>query len=141
MKLAIFKEILEIKSGKKELREFGVTMGTVLAILFLFFLWKGKPNTFIFLGLSVFFYLFGMAVPVWLKPIQKVWMAIAVVMGWMMSRVILSVLFYLVLTPIGVCARLFGENFLDLKMNAGKQSYWINREKKEFQKSDYEKQF
>jgi hypothetical protein len=55
--------------------------------------------------------------------------------------VILSVLFYLVVTPIGLLGRLFGKGFLDLKFNRNVDSYWIPKAKVKLEKSDYERQF
>lgn len=76
-----------------------------------------------------------------LKPLQKAWMTLAVILGWIMTRVILSILFYLVFTAIGGISRLLGKQFLDLKIDPSINSYWIKREPKTFNKSGYEKQF
>ena len=62
-------------------------------------------------------------------------------MGWFMTRVILSLLFYLVVTPIGLIARLSGNQFLDVKMDDSQTSYWNYRKTKKDEKEDYEKQF
>ena len=62
-------------------------------------------------------------------------------MGWVMTRVILTILFFTVLTPLGFIAKLFGKNFLDLKLDKEQNSYWEIREKKEIKPIDYEKQF
>jgi hypothetical protein len=68
-------------------------------------------------------------------------MTLAILIGWFMTRIILSILFYLVLTPTRLLARLFGKQFLDLKMDNSKKSYWNYRESKELKKSEYERQF
>jgi multisubunit Na+/H+ antiporter MnhG subunit len=62
-------------------------------------------------------------------------------MGFFMTRLILGVLFYLIITPIGLTAKLFGKDFIDQKINKGKKSYWNYREQKEFSKEIYERQF
>jgi hypothetical protein len=58
-----------------------------------------------------------------------------------MTNVILGILFYLVFTFIGVVSRLAGKQFLDLKMDISRRSYWRYRESKPFNKSNYERQF
>ena len=68
------------------------------------------------------------------------WMTFAVIFGWVMSRVILSIVFYLILTPIGLITRLFGEDFLDLN-KSNTESYWNNRNSDFELNQDYEKQF
>jgi hypothetical protein len=137
----IIEEIRNIKSGKRELRKFGITVGISLGLLGGLFLWRGRDYYSYFLVISAALLLLGFAVPILLRPIYKVWMTCAILMGWFMTRVILCVLFYLVVTPTGFLARLFGKVFLDLKFNRNVDSYWINKESKEFERSEYERQF
>ncbi len=83
----------------------------------------------------------GLAAPIILWPLQKIWMMVAVILGWVMTRIILSILFYLVITPISLLGRLFGKRFLDLKIDRSATSYWIKRENKPTEPADFEKQF
>lgn len=137
----IIQEIRSIKSGKKELREFGITFGIVLSLLGGLFLWRGRDYyTWFFIFSGVFISL-GVAAPIILKPIQKIWMALAIVIGWVMSRVILIILFYLIITPIGLLAKLFGKDFLNRKFDRTAESYWIMRKSTGFDKRSYENQF
>ncbi len=137
----LLEEIENIKSGKSELRNFGVTIGIVLGMLGGLLLWRGKDIYAYFLLLSTVFIFIGLVLPIVLKPIQKAWMTFEVILGWFMTRFILSILFYVVFTSIGLVSRLFGKQFLDLKMDNSKKSYWNYRKTREFKKSDYEKQF
>lgn len=137
----LLEEIKNIKSEKKDLRNFGITFGVVLGILAGALWWNEKDTYCIFIVLSLSFFFFGFVLPALLKPLQKVWMAFAVVMGFFMTNVILGILFYIVFTFIGVGLRLFGKQFLDLKMDSSKRSYWHYRKKTLFNKTDYEKQF
>ena len=137
----IIEEIKNIKSGKKELRKFGITMGTVIGVIGGLLFWREKDYYIYFLGFSAAFFLFGLAIPSLLKPIHKFWMGLAVLMSWFMTRVILSILFYLGITPMSFLARLFGKDFLSRKFNKNtSDSYWIPKEKIK-NKSDYERQF
>ena len=133
-------EIKNIRSRKTELRKFGVTLGIFFALIAGLFLWRNKPHYIYLFGLSAFFLFFGLFLPIVLKPIQKIWMAFALIIGSIMTRVILSVLFYLVITPIGLLSRLSGKNFLDIKLDKSQNSYWIPR-KILFNKTNYENQF
>lgn len=56
-------------------------------------------------------------------------------------RLILVLLFYLVITPIGVITRLFGKDFLDRRIEKDKGTYWIPRKRAEMRKERYETQF
>ena len=134
-------EIKNIRSGKSELRKFGITLGIVFGLLGGLFLWQEKPYYLFLFILSAFFFFFGLVLPAFLKPIHKIWMGLALVLGSIMTRVILSVLFYLVITPLGLISKLIGEDFLDLKFDRSASSYWIPRKKVTFEKANYEKQF
>ncbi|MFH1503853.1 MAG: SxtJ family membrane protein [Candidatus Omnitrophota bacterium] len=137
----MIEEIRNIKSGKKQLKEFGLTVGVVLGLLGLLFLWRGKGFYLYFLSISVFLILSGLIKPMLLKPIQKVWMGFAVVMGWFMSRVILVVLFFLVVAPIGIVFKLLRKDLLGVKIDKEVESYWVEKEDTVQDKSNYERQF
>jgi len=137
----LLEEIKNIKSSKKDLRSFGLAVGGVLAILGGILLYRGKPTAPWFLGVGIFLMTVGLVFPPALKPIQKIWMAFAVIMGWVSSRVVLTLLFYAVVTPVGVVARGFGKTFLDLEIDKTRKSYWNLRENKVPDKMQYEKQF
>ena len=137
----LLQEIKNIKSGKVELRKFGITLGIVFGLLGGLFLWREKPYYPYLFALSLFFLFFGLLFPTLLKPIHKVWMGLALILGSIMTRVILSVLFYLVITPLGLISKLSGKDFLDLKFDKSVSSYWISRKNITFEKANYEKQF
>lgn len=139
--MSIREELKKIKCGKKELREFGVTMGAVLAIIAGVVWLKTRNVNLIVLGAGAAFAAFGLVAPLILKPLYQIWMPFAVLVGWVMTRVILTAAFYVILTPLSLIARLFGANFLDMKRSKDKASYWIQRGQLPFDKTRYEKQF
>ena len=135
----MIEEIKNIKSKKSDLRKFGIIVGIVLLIIAGFFFLKEKESFQLFLTIGTVLFVTGIVIPFTLKPIYWVWMVFSTILGWFMTRVILSLLFYVVFTPIGLIARLFGKQFLGLKMDHSKQSYW-NMKTVETSKN-YEKQF
>jgi hypothetical protein len=137
----LIEEIKNIKSEKSDLRKFGVTVGIVVGALGGLLLWRGRESYIYFLIVSFILIVSGLLIPRLLLPIQKAWMTFAVIMGWFMTRVILSILFYLVFTPISLMARVLGKQFLELKIDKSRDSYWIYRKEKPFDKKDYERQF
>lgn len=134
-------EIKNIKEDKTTLRKFGLTVGIVLLLVGIVLYLTGKSSSVVFGGAGVLLVLFGLILPNILKPLNKIWMILALIMGWFMSRVILIILFYLVLTPIGITAKIFGKKFLNLKIDKEAKSYWEKREKSVTEKIDYERQF
>ncbi len=137
----MIEEIKNIKSEKSDLRKFGIIVGIVLLIIAGFFFLKEKESFQLFLTIGTVLFVTGIVIPFTLKPIYWVWMTFATILGWFMTRVILSLLFYVILTPIGLIARSFGKQFLDLKQNHSQQSYWNMRIVETFDTQNYEKQF
>ena len=137
----IIEEIKSIKSEKRDLRNFGITMAVALALLGLLLLWRGRGYYIYFLELSAAFLFFGLLIPAVLLPVHKSWMSLAVVMGWVMTRIILIVVFYLVVTPIGLIIRLSGKDLLSVQFDKNASSYWIKRSSAPVEKSSYENQF
>jgi Saxitoxin biosynthesis operon protein SxtJ len=137
----ILDEIKNIKESKKDLRKFGLMVGFVLFALAGFLFWKGKTSYPVFGVTGVLLILTGTLFPIALKPLNKIWMTLAILMGWVMTRLILTILFFIVLTPLAFVARIFGKKFLDLKIDKNRKSYWEKRAKKELSSLDYENQF
>jgi hypothetical protein len=137
----IIDEINTIKSGKRELRQFGILIGTACALLGLLLWWRGKAyysHSFIIAAACLFL---GLTLPLALKPFHKIWMTISICLGWLMTRFILIILFYGILAPIGLLARLCNNDFLDLKIDKNAPSYWVLRDEQEHDKESYEQQF
>ena len=134
-------EIKNIKEDKTTLRKFGFTVGTVLLLVGIVLYLIGKSSSVVFGGIGVLLILFGLTLPNILKPLNKIWMSLAVILGWFMSRVILFILYYVIITPIGIFLKLIGKDFLQLKIDKSSKSYWETREKKIAEQIDYERQF
>lgn len=137
---AILKEIREIKSTSKELREFGWVMGIACALITGISAWKGH-NFLAWAVAAAIFVVTGFFYPQGLKPLQKIWMTLAVLMGWVMSRIILSIVFYLILTPISLLTRIKGNSHLDLRFRTDQSSYWISKSSADTPADKYEKQY
>ena len=58
-----------------------------------------------------------------------------------MTRLILSLLFYIIFTSIGLTLRIFGKQFLELKWDKSNETYWNFRNNDHLKKESYEKQF
>ena len=134
-------EIKNIKEDKTTVRKFGFTVGTVLLLVGIVLYLIGKSSTVVFGAIGVLLILFGLILPNILKPLNKIWMTLAVILGWFMSRVILFILYFVIITPIGIFLKLIGKDFLRLKIDKSSKSYWETREKKIAEQIDYERQF
>ena len=133
-------ELNSIKSSSKELKNFGVTIGFILLMIGVFLFVIEKDLFIYFFSIGLILIIIGGIAPVILRPIYKIWMIFAVIIGWVMTRVILSVLFFSIITTIGIFTRLIGKDFLSLK-SRNQKSYWNIRDREHELNQDYEKQF
>ena len=127
-----------IPNEVSDYKKFGILVGIiVLGIGFLGFRKDAEwyPYT-VLTGTTLFF--FGLVFPQLLQPVYHMWMKFAVILGFFMSRVILSVVFFGLLTPIAIVARLTGKQFLDLSIH--EKTYWRTRTQRHIKKR-YEKQY
>jgi len=134
-------EFKHINETKKDLRKFGITVGGVILAIGLVLFYFEKPSAIYFAVIGGLLILFGALFPNILKPINKIWMSLAIILGFIMSRVILIILFYLVLTPIALLAKLVGKKFMILKYDKSPKSYWEKRSIIQKKPIDYERQF
>ena len=137
----MLEEIKLIKTENKDLRSFGITFGIIFLIIAGFLLYIENESFQLFIVISSIFIIFGFLIPIILKPICIVWMSFAIILGWFMTRFILSLLFYLIVTPIGLITRVLGKDFLELKKEASNGSYWNQRESSFEKNQSYDKQF
>lgn len=133
-------EIAQIKSDVKTLRSFGLVVGGVFGAVGLLWLWKGHSGSGIFLTLAALLIVPGLFFPKALKHVNRAWMILALLLGWVMTRVILSIVFYAVLTPIALIMRLGRHDLLNRKYPDPRETFWIPKEDKRTPES-YEKQF
>jgi hypothetical protein len=116
------------KASSKQLRSFGLLVGTVLVLIgvwpMLFRAASPRSWALILAGLLL---LPAVFVPVVLQPVYRAWMLLGSILGWINTRIILGVIFYMVFTPVGLLMRLFGRDPLSLRSSAS-DSYRVPRE-------------
>lgn len=75
-----------------------------------------------------------------LKAIYRAWMKFAHALGLVNTRIILSIVYFLIFTPLALIFRLIGKDAMERRFEAV-DSYWQKREIKEFRQEDYRRQF
>lgn len=104
-------------------------MTVPLALIGGVLLWRGRiPVGSVLVGLGAFFLLSGLLFPRVLGPVEKAWMRLAEVIGAVMTRVILTVVYIVVMTPTGLFMRLRRRDLLKMKFDPEADSYWIPTE-------------
>jgi len=134
-------EISKIKNRKNDLRNFGVIVGLIFLTISGYLFWIEKESFQIFLMVGILLFLVGIAIPIILKPIYLVWMYFGIVLGKIMTLMILSIMFYLIVTPIGLISKCLGKKFMELKTHKTNSTYWKYRPNVELKKEKYEKQY
>jgi len=108
-------------------RSFGIVFATVFAVIGLLPLYSGSSVRLWSLFASTAFLLFGLFLPSVLAPLNRAWSWFGLQLHRIVSPIILGVMFFLVVTPIGLAMRAFGKNPLHLKFERQSSSYWIDR--------------
>jgi hypothetical protein len=124
-----------------ELRRFGLTVGGVFLVLGT--LSWARDHTVapqVLWALGALLAVPGLVAPGVLGPVQRVWMRGATLLGEMNARIILTVLFYAVIFPIGFVLRRVRDP-LDRALGDGRASHWTRRPREPFDPARYERQF
>lgn len=136
----MWEDIKRIQATPVQLRNFGLLISAVLILIAGYHYFFGNPALVYLAGISIALGIGAYAFPHPLKPIYVVWMALAILLGWITSRVVLTVVFYLILTPIALIARLIGKRFMPLGFDKSVPTYWERRSQQANPRS-CEKQF
>ena len=64
-----------------------------------------------------------------LSPLNLIWIKLVTLIGKIIAPIVMAIIYFVILTPIGLCVRLFGKDLLNIKFSK-KNSYWIKREKR-----------
>jgi len=130
------------RSETRQARQFAWILPVILLALAGLSWWRGHlGRAELLAGLALLPPLLAYGLPaVWMRAFRA-WMRLAEGLSWVMTRVILTVFFYGVLTPVGLVMRLFGRAPLDLAWRDGRASYWIDKPPRESSLDLSRKQF
>ena len=118
-------------------RNFGIVFVIVFLIISFWPLLKGEDIRYWSLIIALIFLVLGLINSKILTPLNKLWFKFGLLLGRIVSPLIMGVIFFLVVTPIGFIMRILGKYLLNLKFNKDK-AYWI---KKDGPKSKMKNQF
>lgn len=111
-------------SAKKKLVNFGLVMAGAFVVVSLVLILSGSAAWPYTAGLAGFFLITGLIAPMVLRPVERVWMKFAAVLGFVMTNVLLTLVFFIGVTVTGLVMRLFGKDPLSLKFEKDRESYW-----------------
>ena len=130
-----------MEMNNKNLREFGIVTGIIVVVLFGLLLPWLLDSTYPMWPWYMLAILAAIAVvvPMALKPVYKIWMRFGLIMGWINTRIILGIVFYVLFTPIALFLKLIGKDPMQRKLDINVKSYRI--ESKSSPREQMEKPF
>ena len=110
-------------------RNFGLVFFFVFLIVGLFPLLKEEPFRIWSIVIAIIFLILGLMNSKLLTPLNKLWFKFGLFLGSIVSPIVMGIVFFLVITPIGFVMKIMGKDLLNKKKDNDKKSYWINRSK------------
>ena len=107
-------------------RSFGIVFFMVFLLLAFYPLTYNGETRVWSLIISLIFLILGLLNSKILAPLNKLWFKFGIFLGKIISPLIMGIIFFLVVTPIGLIMRILGKDVLNLKYNKN-QSYWIEK--------------
>ena len=113
---------------RKELRQFGLLVGAVFAVIGLWpIVFRGEPLRLWATGVGGLLIICGGVLPSILAPIHKGWMWVGHILGWINTRILLGIVFYALVTPIGFMFRLMGKDTMRQAFSESSTTYRVVR--------------
>jgi ABC-type glycerol-3-phosphate transport system permease component len=125
----------------REIRIFGLTLAGILGAMAAWQLWRHRPVAGEILLGTALAVLAGLAWPPALRPVHAALIKIGAVLGWLNTRLILILVYYLIFTPAALVMRLAGRDPLSRRLDRKAESYWIPRGGAPQTRDRYEKMY
>ena len=110
-------------------RSFGILFSIVFAIIAFWPIISGNPLRLWFIPISVVFLVLGLLNSKFLNPLNIVWVKFGELLGRIIAPIVMAIIYFTIVTPIGLFMRLIGKDLLNIKFVEA-NTYWIKREKK-----------
>lgn len=138
-------EIWEKKPVRRHVFEFGCLFGAIGLGIAGYRWWHGAPIAAItplaMASASLVFILTSRVLPIVVWPLWKAWMGLAKVLSLIMTPIVLTILWFGVITPTTLVLRLIGKRVMDLSFKADVPTYWIDRPEAKHDFKRLERQF
>ena len=110
-------------------RNFGLVFFIVFLIVALWPLKYEEDIRLWSLVLSIIFFILGILNSQLLTPLNKLWFKFGMFLGLIVSPIVMGIIYFLVVTPIGIFMRLLGKDSLKISKAKNASTYWIKRDK------------
>ena len=116
----------DIKIGSN--RSFGIVFSIVFLIISIYPLLNNETIRIWSLVISIIFLVLGLLNSKILNPLNLAWIKFGEILGRIIAPIVMGIVYFLIITPIGLFMRIIGKDLLGIKFSENK-SYWIKREK------------
>jgi hypothetical protein len=110
-------------------KSFGIVFFVVFLLIAIYPLLKGNNINFLFLSISIIFLTLGILNSKILEPLNKIWIKFGYLLGKVISPIVMLIIFFLVVFPTGLLIKIFKKNYLGIRYDKKKNSYWIPKNK------------
>ena len=124
------------KSNLPSEKNFGLTFACVFIIIALWPLLDSEPIRLWSFIVSTILVIISFTFPKILRPFNKWWFKFGLLLRSVVSRIVIPLVFYLVVTPMGLLMRLLGKDFLGKKFKPDSSSYWMDKNKERISMKD-----
>ncbi|MGD8230087.1 MAG: hypothetical protein PVI20_20090 [Desulfobacteraceae bacterium] len=128
-------------TNKKEIRKFGIIAFVFFGCLCALGLWRQKPVAIYLFGVLSLLGMGFILLPSLLKPVYDTWLRIAHLIGRAVTIVMLTLAYYLVITPSALIKRIVGGRPLPMRPDRELGSYWVTRPEPAQPKEQFIKRF
>jgi hypothetical protein len=108
-------------------RSFGIVFAVVFGLIGAWPLVSGNPPRLWAAGIAIAFAIVALAAPHWLAPLNRLWFRVGLLLHRVVNPVVMGLIFFLTVVPIGLLMRAFGKDPLRLRREPAADSYWIAR--------------
>jgi hypothetical protein len=129
------------KSDKSELQKFGLFFSSMMGVAATLFFLKGSAVYPLFIFAAVIVVTASIVNPHYLKPLKNGLNYLGMTVSTALSFSAIVVIYFFIITPIGLLLRVFGVRFLDLNFRTQESSYWRQKDEGDISLEQYKKQF
>ena len=116
----------KIKIGSN--RNFGLVFFFVFLVISLWPLMHDGSIRIWSIIIALNFLILGLINSNLLTPLNKLWFKFGIALGAVIAPIVMSIIFFFAITPIGLLMKILGKDLLNKKINKKKNTYWIKRD-------------
>lgn len=141
------RSVLDVIEHKKTIRQHVKEFASIFAIIamgFAAYAWYYQGSLFNFsaaLSIAALLLVTGYTIPIVLYPLWKIWMALAMGLGFIVTTIVLFIMWVCVFIPISIALKAIGKHVMDTTFDRSVTSYWNDRDEKYHDFKLLERQF